>query len=127
MSDAHIQDELVASPARVTVQTRYGPVTGGKAKNGAIVFLGVSILLYRRAHALNSAQRYPMLYLQGDLKILGRCRSVIAMKRRNISSRALVGHVRTVGKMRTEYPSSDGVQPLNDGQAASEDAENPDY
>ncbi|TEB33306.1 alpha/beta-hydrolase [Coprinellus micaceus] len=45
MPDAHIQDELVASPARVAVQTRYGPVTGGKAKNGAIVFLEIPYAL----------------------------------------------------------------------------------
>jgi hypothetical protein len=31
------------------------------------------------------------------------------------------------GKVCPEDPPPDGVQPLNDGQAAGEDAENPDY
>ena len=56
------------------------------------------------------------------MKIRGRCLSIIVMKRRNISSRALVSLVETGGKMYAEDPLSDGVQPLNDGQAAGEGA-----
>ena len=36
---AHIQDELAYS-SRVTVNTAYGPVTGGRATTGAVIFLG---------------------------------------------------------------------------------------
>lgn len=37
----HLQEELARSVDRVTVQTRFGPVTGGRALNGAAVFLGI--------------------------------------------------------------------------------------
>lgn len=37
----HLQEELARSTDRVTVQTRFGPVTGGRALNGAAVFLGI--------------------------------------------------------------------------------------
>lgn len=40
-SEIHLQDELSQSTARITVQTRFGPVTGGKAINGTSVFLGI--------------------------------------------------------------------------------------
>lgn len=41
MSEAHLHDELASNPARVIVPTRYGNVTGGRASNGAAVFLGM--------------------------------------------------------------------------------------
>jgi hypothetical protein len=37
---SHLHDELAANPARVTIETVFGPVTGGRATNGAAVFLG---------------------------------------------------------------------------------------
>ena len=40
MSQLHLQDELAKSQASVTIQTQYGPITGGRALNGAAVFLG---------------------------------------------------------------------------------------
>lgn len=39
-SQLHIQDELLQNPERVTVQTQYGPITGGRASTGAAAFLG---------------------------------------------------------------------------------------
>ena len=36
----HIHDELAKNPARVTIQTAFGPVVGGRATNGSVVFLG---------------------------------------------------------------------------------------
>lgn len=42
MSTIHLHDELAQTEARVVVETRFGPVTGGRAKNGAAVFLGKS-------------------------------------------------------------------------------------
>jgi hypothetical protein len=38
----HLQDELLASSARVTVETAFGAVIGGRAANGAVAFLGAS-------------------------------------------------------------------------------------
>ena len=41
MTDIHLHDELSQNPARVVVETQYGPVTGGRATSGATAFLGV--------------------------------------------------------------------------------------
>ena len=40
MTEAHLHDELARNPARVSVDTRYGPVVGGRASNEAVIFLG---------------------------------------------------------------------------------------
>jgi hypothetical protein len=42
MSTIHLHEELSQTEARVVVETRFGPVTGGRSKNGAVVFLGKS-------------------------------------------------------------------------------------
>ncbi|KAH8988482.1 carboxylesterase [Lactarius akahatsu] len=39
MPSIHLHDELSQTKARVVVETRFGPVTGGRSKNGAVVFL----------------------------------------------------------------------------------------
>ena len=44
----HLQDELARSADRVTVETQFGPVTGGRALNGAAVFLGGHYSTYWR-------------------------------------------------------------------------------
>ena len=36
----HISEELAQSAERVTITTKYGPVTGARTQNGAIAFLG---------------------------------------------------------------------------------------
>ncbi|KAF9528954.1 carboxylesterase [Crepidotus variabilis] len=41
----HLHDELAKSGARVTVDTVYGPVKGGRAANGAVVFLEIPYAL----------------------------------------------------------------------------------
>ena len=41
ISVIRLQDDLSRSTERVSVVTRYGPVTGGRASNGAAVFLGM--------------------------------------------------------------------------------------
>ncbi|THH06858.1 hypothetical protein EW145_g3793, partial [Phellinidium pouzarii] len=41
----HISEELERNPARVTVQTQFGKVTGGRAANGAAVFLEIPYAL----------------------------------------------------------------------------------
>lgn len=38
----HLHEELAQTKARVVVETRFGPVTGGRSKNGAVVLLGKS-------------------------------------------------------------------------------------
>lgn len=40
MREAHLHDELESNHARVSVNTRYGPVVGGRAANEAVIFLG---------------------------------------------------------------------------------------
>lgn len=40
MAAVHLHDELKSSP-RIHVETKYGKLTGGRAENGAAVFLGV--------------------------------------------------------------------------------------
>lgn len=42
MSSIHLHEELAQTKDRVIVETRFGPVTGGRSKNGAVVFLGQS-------------------------------------------------------------------------------------
>ncbi|KIM39628.1 hypothetical protein M413DRAFT_447103 [Hebeloma cylindrosporum] len=41
----HLHDELAKNPARVTVQTAFGPVVGGRATNGSVVFLEIPFAL----------------------------------------------------------------------------------
>lgn len=36
----HLHDELASNTARETVDTAFGQVVGGRAINGAVVFLG---------------------------------------------------------------------------------------
>ncbi|KAI9513297.1 carboxylesterase [Russula earlei] len=43
MPSIHLHDELAQVHDRVVVNTRFGPVTGGRARNGAAVFLGKNI------------------------------------------------------------------------------------
>lgn len=40
MSETHLGDELSKNPTRVVVETRYGPIVGGRAVNAAATFLG---------------------------------------------------------------------------------------
>jgi len=42
----HLHDELAQNPSRVTIDTVFGPVAGGRATNGAAVFLGEMLTLY---------------------------------------------------------------------------------
>ncbi|KAG6832757.1 hypothetical protein H0H87_000410 [Tephrocybe sp. NHM501043] len=47
MADAHVHlpEEIVKNPARVVVETRFGPVTGGRASTGAAAFLEIPYAL----------------------------------------------------------------------------------
>ena len=36
----HLSEEIAGRPERVTVETKFGPVIGGRARNGAIAFVG---------------------------------------------------------------------------------------
>src|ERR1700729_1085116 len=42
MSWTHLGEELSKNAARVVVSTKYGQVKGGRAVNGAVIFLGAS-------------------------------------------------------------------------------------
>jgi hypothetical protein len=39
----HLHDELAQTHDRVAVKTHFGPVTGGRSRNGAVVFLGKGV------------------------------------------------------------------------------------
>ena len=41
MPTLHLHDELAQSNERVSAQTKYGAVVGGRALNGSAVFLGM--------------------------------------------------------------------------------------
>jgi len=41
----HLHDELAKNPVRVTVQTAFGPVVGGRAINGSVAFLEIPFAL----------------------------------------------------------------------------------
>ncbi|KAJ4481216.1 Alpha/Beta hydrolase protein [Lentinula aciculospora] len=60
---AHLHDELAANSARVIVDTRYGKVIGGRASNGAAVFLEIPYALppvrFVDAEPLPDNHRYP--------------------------------------------------------------------
>lgn len=62
MSRVHLQDELLESPDRVSVQTRYGTLRGRCARNGAAVFLEVPYALlperFQDPEPLPSSYRY---------------------------------------------------------------------
>jgi len=44
MPSIHLHDELAQTHERVAVKTRFGLVTGGRARNGAAVFLGKGLI-----------------------------------------------------------------------------------
>ncbi|KAF9563588.1 carboxylesterase [Agrocybe pediades] len=45
VENKHLHDELASNAARVTVDTAFGPVVGGRAINGAVVFLEIPYAL----------------------------------------------------------------------------------
>ncbi|KAF8075239.1 Alpha/Beta hydrolase protein [Lyophyllum atratum] len=45
MHNPHLHEELSQNPATITVNTRFGPVTGGRASTGAAVFLEIPYAL----------------------------------------------------------------------------------
>jgi hypothetical protein len=52
----HLHDELAQTQDRVVVKTWFGPITGGRSRNGAAVFLGkgiVPVTLCARRHYLD--------------------------------------------------------------------------
>ncbi|TCD66077.1 hypothetical protein EIP91_001835 [Steccherinum ochraceum] len=62
MPRIHLQEELLQSQERVSIQTTFGPVKGGKAKNGAHVFLEIPYALppgrFQDAEPLPPTYRY---------------------------------------------------------------------
>ncbi|KAL1745249.1 Alpha/Beta hydrolase protein, partial [Schizophyllum fasciatum] len=62
MAEVHLPDELAQTGRRITVETRYGQVTGGRALNGSAVFLEISYGLpptrFKDSQPLPSSHRY---------------------------------------------------------------------
>jgi hypothetical protein len=86
----HLHDELAKNPARVTVQTAFGPVVGGRATSGSVIFLGKAVLVSSAVLSDAAMQKFRLLCLQEDSKILFHCLGVIGMKGRSISRRQSV-------------------------------------
>ncbi|KAJ7788664.1 Alpha/Beta hydrolase protein [Mycena olivaceomarginata] len=55
---SHLHDELLTSPP-IQVETKYGKLTGGRATNGAAVFLGMHSSAGSRPHILRSIKGVP--------------------------------------------------------------------
>jgi hypothetical protein len=73
----HLHDELASNSARVTVQTQFGPVTGGRAVSNAAAFLGAltcRLRLETGKCSFDYMQRYHMLSLPLAFRIQSRCR-----------------------------------------------------
>ena len=111
MAHVHLQDEIARNPERITVDTQFGPVKGGRAANGASVFLGRhppcssfrplhdlrAIYVPCAEHASNVdltlrhlSQRSPTRYRQAGSRTRNLCLRGIGMKTRSISTRANV-------------------------------------
>lgn len=59
MSRVHLQEEILRSPERVVVNTQYGPVRGGRAANGAQVYLGELCFRTRTSRVLTTCSEVP--------------------------------------------------------------------
>ena len=92
MSSVHLHDELAQTHDRVVVKTRFGPVTGGRSRNGAAVFLGkgISIVHRDRTRPDWDDQKYPMLFHLKDLRIQSLSLRSFATRTETTSQRVLV-------------------------------------
>ncbi|KAM6497366.1 carboxylesterase [Amanita muscaria] len=68
MGDLHLHDELRQNTDRVSVLTQYGPITGGRAANGAAVFLEVPYALPPRRFA--DPEPLPAEYRYGNKEFI---------------------------------------------------------
>lgn len=80
----HIPDELQKGVTGVVVQTKYGPVKGGRTTNGAAVFLGEVVKQITSTHADLGTKRYPMRCLPFALRTQSLYLLIIGMKTRII-------------------------------------------
>lgn len=101
MSNRHLGEELPQSSERITVNTQYGPVRGGRAGNGAIAFLGAfcrwqslcNILLMKTCLSRHGIfQKFRMHCLQRDSRMRSPCRQIIDMRIKITFTRKAVGY-----------------------------------
>src|ERR1700761_411336 len=88
-----LHDELAQTRDRVEVKTRFGPVTGGRSKNGAVVFLGEDICCPLGNLAFDAdaePQKYLMLSHLNDSRIRIPYLQIFATSPETTSRRALV-------------------------------------
>ena len=107
MPEVHLHDELARNPARrVSVDTRYGLVLGGRASNKAVIFLGnltnfssdiddVCIMIDTKFNC-NDFQKFRMRCLRDDLKTLSLCQMITDMKPRNTFRSLNVSYIHAV-------------------------------
>ena len=93
MARVHLQEELVKTATPVTVETRFGPVRGGRAANGAAAFLGIvfpDLISQTRTHIV--LQRSLTRCFREDFKIRVPYLRSIATKTSNTSLSLPVRH-----------------------------------
>ena len=95
MANIHLSEELAGSE-RVIVETQFGPVTGGKAKNGAHVFLGTSCTFSNAgSDTYYRLKRYPTLWSLSDSKMRYRCPQPTAIRPRSTFLKVPVSTLRS--------------------------------
>ena len=115
----HLHNEMARNPVRVSVDTRYGPVVGGRAANEAVIFLGNLVFVVLLAMAcvlIFNFQKSHMPCLQKDLKILSLYQTIIDTKSRNTFT-SLDVSMSSFFISFFDFQYLDAAQPSNDGQA----------
>jgi len=101
----HIPDELQKGVS-VVIQTKYGPVKGGRTTNGAAVFLGKIIIQIRHSTQANSdTKRCLMRCLLSALRTQSLCLLITVMKIRILYARPNVRH--TVRRFLVIHPKTE--------------------
>ena len=145
MASVHLQDEIARDPDRITVNTQFGPVKGGRAANGASVFLGEWIsdnaaksnlhchhaISGRSTHHATSTrrrslaltvrhlqQRSPTRSRRVGSRTRNLCLQDISTKTRSTFMRANVSLSKCRAVVYSSVSSLVAAQPTNDGQGA---------
>lgn len=98
MASIHLHDELAQTHDRVVVDTRFGPVTGGRSRNGAVVFLGKGLVHmdpFLTRYYLD-VQKYLTLSHLVDLRTQFLSLPIFAIRTETTSQRVLVSSISSV-------------------------------
>jgi hypothetical protein len=117
---SHLHDELAANSTRVTVETAFGPVTGGRASNGAAVFLGMGFVLSCDLWLISDVyiHRNPIRHpTRAILRPAAAARGLPLRGTRVHSGEQVYAHI-SLHTLTASDEWKDAAQPTNDGQAA---------